>query len=154
MAQNEILAAAAVKIALSHVGEREATGHNDGKYVDELEKKFGLHRDPWCAMEATNDIMLAAKELGVTPILHKSASSTEIFHQAKQKGLLLSRPIPHCIGLLKGNGGTPGKDHHHTFLVVSIDEKAGVVHSVDGNWGNKVSLPVHKISDCDFVAIA
>lgn len=152
--QNEDLAHHAVQIALDHVGEREATGQNDGEYVDALEKRFGLHRDPWCAMEATNDIMLAAAELSVTPVLHKSASSTEIFSQAKAKGLLLDKPIPNCIGLLKGNGGSPGKTHHHTFLVVSIDDAGGVVHSVDGNWGNAVSRPVHKISDCDFVAIA
>lgn len=152
--QNEQLAAAAVKLALADVGDKEATGNNDGAYVDAIEKPFGERHAPWCAMFATSKIQFAAQALGIKTVLHESESSTDIYHQGKSKGLLLSKPIPNCIGLLKGDGGTPGKDHHHTFLVVSIDAAAGVVHSVDGNWGNAVSRPVHKISDCDFVAVA
>lgn len=150
--QNEILAAKAVKLALSHVGERELTGNNDGAFVDAIEKPFGERHAAWCAMYATSMIKFAAQGLGIQTILHASESSTEIYKQARDKHLLLPKPIPNCIGLLKGSGGSPGKDHHHTFLVVSID--GDFVHSVDGNWGNAVSRPVHKISDCDFVAIA
>lgn len=150
--QNEVLAAAALKLALSHVGEREATGNNDGAFVDAIEKPFGERHAAWCAMYATSMIKFAAQALGIKTLLHASESSTEIYHQAKEKALLLDHPVPGCIGLLKGNGGTPGKDHHHTFLVVSVD--GSLVHSVDGNWGNAVSRPVHKISDCDFVAVA
>lgn len=152
MQQNEVLAQAALKLALSHVGEKEATGNNDGAFVDAIEKPFGERHAAWCAMYATSMIKFAAKALGIATILHPSESSTEIFHQGKTKGLLLAKPIPGCIGLLKGNGGTPGKDHHHTFLVVSVD--GTLVHSVDGNWGNAVSRPVHMIRDCDFVAVA
>lgn len=154
MNQNDALAAATVQIALSHVGMREATGHNDGTFVDTLEKKFGMKGEPWCAMYATECMLEAAGKLGIKTVLHKSPSSTEIFSQAKQKGLLLKSPIAYCIGLLRGSGGSAGKDHHHTFLVVSVDAKAGVVHSVDGNWGNAVTKTTHPISACDFVALA
>lgn len=154
MAQNDKLAAASIQIAMTHVGQKEATGRNDGKYVDALEKKFGMKGQPWCAMECTSDIMDAAANLGIKPVLHKSASSTEIYAQAKKNALLLKAPIPYCIGLLRGNGGTPGKDHHHTFRVISIDAKAGVVHSLDGNWGNQMQYTVHPIAGCDFVAVA
>lgn len=154
MKQNDQLAAATIQIALSHLGVREATGHNDGTFIDALEKTFGLRGQPWCAMYATTCMSEAAKKLGVKAVLHTSPSSTEIFSQAKKQSLLLSAPIPYCIGLLKGSGGTPGKTHHHTFLVLSIDKNAGIVHSVDGNWHNSVCKTTHPIAACDFVALA
>lgn len=154
MTQNEILAAAAVKLALSHVGEREATGNNDGPFVDAIEKPFGERHAAWCAMYATSMIMFAAKALGLKTLLHASESSTEIYAQGRAKGLSLKAPIPNCIGLLKGDGGARGKDHHHTFLVVSVDAVAGVVHGIDGNWQNSVTKTLHPISGCDFVAVA
>jgi hypothetical protein len=154
MKQNDKLAAAAVQIALSHVGQREATGNNDGTFVDALEKKFGEKGAPWCAMYATDCISQAAARLGIKTVLARSESSTNLFHQGKDKGLLLQKPIPYCLGLIRGSGGTPGKDHHHTFLVVSVDAVAGIVHGVDGNWQNAVSRTVHPIAACDFVAVA
>jgi hypothetical protein len=154
MQQNEVLAAAAVKLALSHVGEREATGNNDGAFVDAIEKPFGERHAAWCAMYATSMIKFAAQALGIKTMLHASESSTEIYAQGKAKGLSLAKPIPNCIGLLRGNGGSPGKDHHHTFLVVSVDAAAGVVHGIDGNWENRVTKTLHPISGCDFVAVA
>jgi hypothetical protein len=150
--QNDKLAAAAVQIALSHVGMREATGHNDGTFVDTLEKKFGTRGQPWCAMYATECIFEAAAKLGVKTKLHKSMSSSEIYHQGKAQGLSLSTPVPYCLGLVKG--GTQGRDHHHTFFVLSVDKKAGIVHTVDGNYGNAVMKTSHPISACDFVAVA
>lgn len=153
MKQNEALAAAAVQIALTHVGIHESTGNNDGTFVDALERKFGLKGEPWCAMYATDCIEQAAAKLGLKTLLHKSPSSTEIFAQAKHLGLLLKAPEAYCIGLLRGSGGTAGKDHHHTFLVVTVDAKAGIVHSVDGNWGNAITRTSHPIAACDFVAV-
>ncbi len=154
MKQNDQLAAASMQIAISHLGQREAHGRNDGPYVDQLEKKFGLKGQPWCAMECTQDIADAAVRLGIKPLLARSPSSTEIFSQARKKGLLLKQPLPYCIGLLRGSGGTPGKTHHHTFRVVSIDTKTGIVHGLDGNWGNQMQYTTHPIAGCDFVAVA
>lgn len=154
MNQNDALAAATAQIALSHVGQREATGNNDGTFVDTLEAKFGEKGAPWCAMYATECMAEAAARLGIKTQLHKSESSTEIYAQGKHLNLGLKAPIPYCLGLLRGSGGTPGKDHHHTFIVLGVDQKAGVVHSVDGNWGNAVTRTAHPISACDFVAIA
>jgi hypothetical protein len=157
--QNGILAAATVAFALKKVGQKEATGHNDGKFVRKIQDFIdGLGKwmdgQPWCAAFATWCIYQVADGVNQTPILKKNGSSTSIFAEAKKKNLVLHYPIPHCIGLLRGDGGTPGKTHHHTFLVTDVDPKQGVVFGVDGNWKNAVSRTVHKIYQCDFVAIA
>ncbi len=158
MKQNDALAALSIEIALKEVGVKEATGKNDGVRVGVFQKFVGIAvgaiNSQWCAAFASWCLYQAAKQLDIKPLLKPSASSTDLYHQAKKLGLLLDKPIPYCLGLIKGNGGTPGKDHHHTFRVISIDFEHGLVHSVDGNWQNQVARPVHPISACDFVAIA
>jgi hypothetical protein len=47
---SDLLKGDVVKIASQELGVREATGHNDGKRVEEYLTSVGLHRgDPWCA---------------------------------------------------------------------------------------------------------
>lgn len=151
-----ILGVKAVEVAKTHLGEHELTGHNDGKFVNEVQDFVapGLHGEPWCACFATFCIKRAAEALGlgpVQPIMPRSDSSTEIHSWAKRHGALLDTPEPGCIGLVRGDGGSPGKTHHHTFLVDRVE--GGLVHSVDGNSSNKVALATHNIVDCDWVMV-
>lgn len=155
MEQNTRLASKAVSIALEELGVKEATGHNDGPLIKLWLAFCGLAEgNPWCTSFASWCVYKAAAELGVKPIMPKSGSSTTLYAFARSHGMLLQAPEPFCIGLLKGNGGTPGKTHHHTFLVVAVDLAGGVVHGVDGNWHNAVTRTVHPIAACDFMAVA
>lgn len=156
--QNDKLAELTMSIAVKYLGQKEATGHNDGVFVRMLQRWLArgarwMDGQPWCATFATYCLYRAAGVLHILPVLSKNGSSSAIYIDAKKKGVLIGYPIPNCIGLMRGDGGSRGKTHHHTFLVQSIDGTQAVVHGVDGNWQNAVSKTTHKISDCDFVAI-
>jgi hypothetical protein len=158
--QNLDLAALSIQLGLKELGVKEATGKNDGKrvgvYQDFIDgdKSTWMKGQPWCAAFMSWCVDQAAKKLGLTPKLKKTASSSDIYAQAKKLGLVLDQPIPYCIGLIKGTGGSAGKTHHHTFRVLSVDLEHGLVHGLDGNWGNQVCKTVHPIAACDFVALA
>jgi len=159
MLPNRNLADWTLRIAKSELGKREATGHNDGPFVNMLQRFVAdgakwLDGQPWCACFATWCIYQAAEHCQATPILKKTASSSSLYSDAKEKGLLLGYPVPPCIGLIRGDGGSLGKTHEHTFIVASYDGQAGTISGIDGNWRNAVSLTTHNIPDCDFVAIA
>jgi hypothetical protein len=156
--QNDKLAQAAYAIAKANLGKREATGRNDGVFVRMIQNWLDgagswMDGQPWCAAFATWCVWQAAASLGIRPYLRRNGSSTSIYAQAKKDGFLLSGPIPFCIGLMRGSGGTRGKTHHHTFIVAEVDYPAGIVRGIDGNWRNAVSRSTHKIAECDFVAI-
>lgn len=143
----------AVDFASAHLGEKEATGNNDGPFVEGLQawldKGTGwMHLQPWCACFASWCIDQASDMLGVKPRLPRLGSTTDIYNWFKNNGMLLDQPTPYCIGMLKGDGGVRGKSHHHTFFVESIDGE--FVNGIDGNWQNAVSRTHHAIKDCDF----
>ena len=151
MGQNEALAAGALKIATSNIGQRESTGHNDGKFVNGLQDWLGGKPEegaPWCAIFRSWCMAQAAQLLPNEPLTPRTDSSTELYNFGKKNNLLCT-PIPGCTGLVRG--GYPDKSHHHTFVVVSVDLESGVVQSIDGNWGNSVCRTSHRISDCDFI---
>lgn len=149
----------ALDIAISNIGRREATGHNDGPFVRMLQLLavdggHNMEGEPWCAMFATYCIRQAAAELGLSIKVKLSPSSTYIYSCAKQDGLLLAVPVAGCIGLIRAPAGS-GKTHDHTFFVEATSElvKPLVVFSIDGNWCNQVKQTVHLIDKCDFVSI-
>jgi hypothetical protein len=149
----------ALKIAISKLGIKEATGNNDGVFVVMLQRWLDagagwMEHQPWCATFATWCIYQAAKPLGLTPKIPRCGSSTSLYAWGKQNGQLLAAPVPGCIGLMKGSGGTPGKTHHHTFLVEQVHLAEGYVNGVDGNWRNAVSRTRHLIAECDFLGIS
>lgn len=149
--QNQKLAAEALAFALKWVGQREATGHNDGAFVNKVQEFVGGKGEdgaPWCACFYSYCNYNA--DPGIVPVTPKSDSSTSLYAWAKAHGYLLPHPIPGCLGLLRGTGGTAGKTHHHTFRVMTVDTAAGVVHTVDGNESNMVRTTTHPISACDF----
>ena len=146
----------AVAVAETFLGQKEATGHNDGKFVNMVQDFVGkgLHGEPWCACFASYCIKLAATILGLgpsIPFMPRSASSSQIYSWAKHHGKLLVTPIAGCIGLVKGDPAHVGKTHHHTFLVRSVHED--LVSSIDGNSHDQVAHSSHTIHDCDWVEI-
>jgi len=151
MIQNQILADAALEIARKNIGQKEATGHNDGAFVNMVQEFVGGKAEdgaPWCACFRS----WCMAQTGIKPVTPKSDSSTWLYAYGKKAGILLTAPIAGCTGLVKGSGGTPFKTHHHTFVVESVDLEQGIVHSIDGNWTNAVARTQHRIKDCDFIA--
>lgn len=155
MNQNQTLADKALALAVADIGQKELTGHNDGTFVDMLEAWYygptkGNIEAPWCAIFRSYCSHNASLALGTTPLLPKTDSSTALYNHAKAAGLLLSVPIVGCIGLIRGSTAD-GKNHDHTFRVETVDLSLGIVHTVDGNWGNQVCRTTHPIKNCDFV---
>lgn len=154
--QNETLAKAAVKFALQQLGNKEATGHNDGPFVKAIARWYAngaewMDGQFWCTTFVTWCIYRVAGEMNITPILNKNNSATTLKKEAEEKGLVLEYPVVNCIGLLP----TPdGLKFEHAFLVYEVDPANGVVFSIDGNWGNAVAKTMHKIEGCTFVAVA
>jgi hypothetical protein len=151
------LGEAAVLEARLKLGQKEATGKNDGSFVEMVQDWIDGEGDwmkgqPWCAAFASWCIYRAALGLKLVPKMPKLASSTQIFKWLSDNRLVLPAPKPGCIGLIRGNEGHPAKTHSHTFLVESVD--GDHVRGIDGNWNNQVSETHHKISECDFGEIA
>lgn len=138
-------------IARTQIGVKEATGNNDGIPVQMYQDYVGKWVEglPWCACFVSWCIGQAALTLGVTTKFARECSVPRMAIQAKKKKLWLDKPIPGCILLLKDEQG----NYEHTGFVESVDWNAGIVHSIDGNWSNKVCRTSHSITRCDFMAI-
>lgn len=152
--QNETLARKATEIAASKLGQKEATGRNDGPFVLMLQRFVArgakwLDGQPWCACFVTWCIYEAAQELNVQPQVVITASAITLGAFGKRNALMLDAPVANCIGLLKDKYG----NYEHTFFVEDVSLSRGRVIGIDGNWSNAVSRTHHLISACDFMMI-
>jgi len=154
----------ALQIAKRHVGEREATGRNDGAAVRFWQRLVAkgyayLDNQPWCACFVTGVVSLAGKELGITPAVPLNASCSSLYAWAKRNGRLLKAPVDGCIGLVrKGghgdqDGRTGGGTHIHTFLVHTV-RPDGSLACIEGNYRNAVCWHTRERAGLDFVEIS
>ncbi len=156
-----------IDVARRYVGQKEATGRNDGPFVEMLQKyvegpgETWLKGAPWCACFASYSIHMAAAELDLLDELKfiKSASSSQIAERAHANGTFSPDPFPEvCIAIEKASPGQ-GKTYQHTCLAnCSPGHWApgqDFFFSVDGNWRDQVChpSPPHKVADYDFVKI-
>lgn len=147
-----------LQIAKAKLGQRETTGRNDGPFVRMLQRWAAkgyawLDNQPWCVMFATWCIHEACRALGRTSRIPERASSSRLYAWYRRERLLLTRPIPGCVGMIR-RGRTTGSDrsrgltHTHTFLV--HDVRDGLVIGVDGNYRNAVGWSKRPVGDCDY----
>jgi len=154
-----------LQIAKRHIGEKEATGRNDGPAVLFWQRLVAkgykwLDKQPWCACFATGVVHLAAKDLGITPRLPLDASSSSLYRWAKANGELLLGPTDGCIGLVKAGGAgdhdgrsNAGSSHIHTFLVHTVNPD-GSLATIEGNFRNSTCWNKRKPPyGCDFIRI-
>jgi hypothetical protein len=144
-----------LEIARGYLGIKEATGQNDGPFIEKLQLWASgaaakliapwLERAPWCALFATYCVHEAAARIFADPLIPRECSSARLYAWYKKKGLLLASPVAGCIGLVKGG---PRGTHSHTFIVESVDEK--FVYGIDGNWKNAVSRSKRLKEACDY----
>lgn len=155
-------------LAKSHLGERERTGHNDGR-LPRLVQRFiaagaaWLDNQPWCCCFALWCAFTAAAALGIRPQLPKTASTSALFRWFKSRKKLLEKPVPGCIAMVRG--GLTG--HRHTFLVHDVTDGLGrsvlngtlslsavgpasLVIGVDGNYRNAVGWSKRRVRECDY----
>jgi hypothetical protein len=141
-----------LQIAKGFVGAREASGRNDGPIVSRFQRFVAngaswLLGKAWCVCFVLYCVKAAAWDRKLRSRLPLTASSSVLYQWFKREGLLLPRPIPGCIGMLRG--GETG--HRHTFLVHDVEDL--VLVTVEGNLRNGVRWNRRPISGCDFGAI-
>jgi len=162
MSQNQLLADTALKLGKPFIGVIYEPKHaNDGMgvqflqaWMDGNESGAGwMKGQPWCATFASFLLWLSGNALGIPVKLPKTASSSEFYSFAKANGLILPGPIVGCLALQKGDGGSPGKTHHHTCIVYAVNSLSPTFNSLDGNFGDKVGMNTHVTADFDFVAV-
>jgi uncharacterized protein (TIGR02594 family) len=124
----------------------EGTAEIDGKannpaimqlYKDCGHKGVEYETTAWCAAM----VGACLKRAGKPP-----SSPVELNLMARsylKYGVPLSKPIPGCIAIWPRGKPPSG----HVGFVVSVDEKAGTVRTIEGNVSNRVKYGKHAISD-------
>lgn len=132
---------------------REATNHNDGPWVEAIQRVTGNARgDPWCASAVTFVLDIAYR--GRNP-LKRTASCDLMLADARAKGWVVDEPAANDIGFVMR---TP-TDAVHVFIVRAAGRTA--VPTFEGNsnddgaregWGFVKRL-ARKKAGCIFIRL-
>lgn len=130
----------ALAFAISKLGTKEATGHNDGPEVNEFQRAVGewAVNKAWCASFVTWSYKKAAKELGLSVPFKGQASVLFLANDAKTNGTYKAAtktfiPEPGNIFLVLN----PDADKNHTGIVWEV--KGNMFKTIEGNIQNKVT---------------
>lgn len=132
---------------------REATNHNDGPWVEAIQRVTGNVRgDPWCASFVT--FVLDIAYAGRNP-LRRTASCDLLLADAKAKGWLVETPAPGDVFLVLR---TP-TDAVHAGFVRAVGRAS--VATIEGNSNNDgsregwgvVKRPARKIAGLAFIRL-
>lgn len=128
-----------VKVAHEYVGRTESpVGSNTGPFVLQCQRATFLAgtRWPWCAAF----IAFVAEQCGVK-LGYPSAGAHDLADHYVRAGysVTLADAKPGDIVDLNIGSG-------HTAIIVSHDRTHGVLHTIDGNWNDRVSEVEHPVS--------
>jgi hypothetical protein len=143
-----------IELAGQSVGVREDTRPNWGRWVSIYLTTAGIaFPAPWCAAFVAYKIHQAGERLGM-PVrwprkMPWATSSSMLYLWARREGLLLDRPIPGCVFLVRG--GPTG--YRHTGLVHSVDGNGDVL-TIEGNIRDSVIRGRRRNSGLVFIRIA
>lgn len=115
----------------SYLGVRENPAHSNRTVIGE---KFGWNGVAWCA----ETFSVCEDEAGVTFDGSASCSVLVGRYESGENGTWLGKPgienvQPGDEGFLGAGGG------EHTFIIEAVDVANGLVHCIDGNWGDAVT---------------
>ncbi len=128
-----------MRIAHSHVGICEATGHDDGPRIEQFQAVTGNYRTPWCSSHVA-DCFVEAHQPLPPRVTGKAASWFDRPHVIYAAGQWLNSPAPEGLpGDVFGfNNG--GHEVHHVSLEASAWGVTATVYSLEGNYSNCVTL--------------
>ena len=130
---------AALKFATDHIGEHEVPmGSNTGPFVLECQRATWLAgtKWPWCVAF----VQLAWKKAG-RPLPWATAGAFDLLNRAKKEGWAV--PIERAV---QGDACVWNIGAGHCSLFERFDAAAKIVHTVDGNWEDKVARVGHPVS--------
>jgi len=128
----------AIEIASSFHGVKEATGHNDGKQIEEFqEHQAWLKGLPWCSCFVSYCFLKAAGKLKIERPFPQIAAVDNLKAYAKHKGWYHDNVsfIPQAGDIFVHIGKTA--DQSHTGFVKDFID--GKIITMEGNISNKVS---------------
>lgn len=125
-------------MALSHVGVQESpwdSNTDGGGFIDQIEKWWGLHAEPWCAMYVSD----CYREAGVDDAGVINPGTSTMCARADQKGLWLKGTSvpPGAILILCGI---------HTEIAVH-QRSDGLIDAVGGNVNQGVRATVRQLGN-------
>jgi hypothetical protein len=108
---------------------------NAGDRIDEYERLFGLHNQPWCAMFVYFCYNRAAAKLGMANPLPKIAGASALLVWAQRNDKLVTEPVAGDVLIVK-----PGT---HVGLVTGA-ARGGKVPSIEGNTWSHGTVDNHR----------
>lgn len=131
----------AARAAAKQLGVREINSSNRGPQVDQLQKKFGMIGQPWCGIL----VGTALRKAGVH--ITSRVASVQAIEQDARSGANGFKSWHSPRDAQTGDALVTAKGQH-VGLVVSVDRKRGIIHTIEGNTGNgEVARRAHRMSD-------
>lgn len=131
---------------------REATGKNDGPWVEAVQRTTGNAKgDPWCASFVNFVLDIAYQDQNPLPA---TASCDVLLAHARRHRLITTDPQPGDVFLVLRNP----TDAVHTGIVAEVD--GDLVHTIEGNTnregareGNGVWARVRPKASLTFISV-
>lgn len=114
-----------LKTARSFLGIVEATGHNDGAAVHDVQSTTGAYNAPWCA----SLVQTVLKRSGVGTYADDSAGVFYILGYARKHGDERDAPLPGRLVAFEEGGG-------HIGIVETVNGD-GTYNTIEGNYNNR-----------------
>lgn len=136
-----------ILVAIGELGVREATGENDGvpatRYMDG-------DRLPWCAAF----VLFCLNQAGYKPPINRWLSRNVNFFESSMKDLgywMGPAVIPEAGDLffMAGRDGSDSGPGRHMGLVERVDLLGGKLHTIEGNYENRVARVVRTLQRAD-----
>jgi hypothetical protein len=118
-----------VQFALGYDGVTEATGHNDGEFVQMFQQwTDGVAQgESWCMAFVQYCVGNTAQQYGIQSPLFASEHCMTVWNQSQH--LVVFPPYPGCVAIWNHAGTSNG----HTGFVTSVDQMNGTFTTVEGN---------------------
>jgi len=145
---------AAMNIAGTQVGVREATGHNDGTAVEGYLASVGLGKGySWCMAFVYWCVKQAALAAGIPNPLEQTGGVLEEWNSGRGQHIEKHSIQAGDIGILDLGSG-----HGHTFFITGAWPEQDLIHTIEGNTNDDGSADgigvfrrQRRISDPHFV---
>jgi hypothetical protein len=134
----------AVAAAIKRLGVSESNGSNRGTTLDKWQQQYGMLGQPWCGIF----VGLVLEKAGVKGIGSDVASTAAIEANGKAgRGGFKSWHSPQQAQVGDALLIRPGGSNGHVGLVVGVDRKKGLIHTIEGNTGDgTVARRTHSMS--------
>jgi hypothetical protein len=130
-----------VEAAKSLVGHHEATGKNDGFFVETVQKTVDgkAQREPWCMAFTQTMISYAEYKLGIKSPLYATEHCLTLWGHATDDQKVKYNPLAGAIVIWQHGQSSNG----HTGIVLSADETS--FYAVEGNASGYL-VPVDQVT--------